>query len=156
MELCHVFGAILMSSILLYSGLDPQVVHIQQAIGGSANAFYDGDLVQSDGNGELVIGESSLHLGIARLTATAEDNVEIPVELKDSHSIYVGRAAAGTTTLEAYIGAGLAITFTAGAHTFATGGTADAYCVGLHPDDWEIAGGRVLFRFRYDSFVHTT
>ena len=141
------------ASILLYSGLDPQVVHIQQAIGGSANAFYDGDLVQTDSNGELVIGASKTYLGIARLTATAVDNVEIPVELIDLSSIYRGRLAAGTTGSEAYIGDGLAITFTPGAFTFAVGGTDEAYCVGVHPSDGWIAGGRILFRFRYDCFV---
>ena len=144
------------ASILLYSGLDPQVVHIQQAIAGAANAFYDGDLVQSDGNGELVIGASKTYLGVARLTATAADNVDIPVELIDSNSIYRGRLATATTGSEAYIGDGLAITFTAGGHTFAIGGTDEAYCVGVHPDDGWIAGGRILFRFQYDCFVGTT
>lgn len=143
-------------SVLLYSGLNPQVVHIQGAAGGSANAFYDGDLVQSDSNGELVIGASKTYLGTARKAFSTTDNVEIPVELIDIHSIYTGRVLEATTTSEAYIGDGLACTFTPGAFVWAIGGTDEAYCVGLHPVDGAKAGGRLLFRFRYESFVETT
>ena len=144
------------ASILLYSGLDPQVVHIQGAAAGSANAYYAGDLVQSDSNGELVIGSSKAYLGVAKADFSTTDNVDTPVELIDSLSIYRGRLATGTTGSEAYIGDGLAITFTPGAFTFAIGGTDEAYCVGVHPSDGWIAGGRILFRFQYDCFVGTT
>ena len=143
-------------SILLHSGLDPQVVHIQGAALGSALAYYDGDLVQTDANGELVIGASKTYLGIARDDFSTTDDTDTPVELLDLHSIYVGRVAAGVTPVEAYIGDGLAITFTVGAHTLAIGGTDEAYCVGLHHEDGLVAGGRILFRFSYTSFVHTT
>lgn len=146
-----------MSSVLLYSGLDPQVVHIQGAAAGSASAYLDGDLVQTDGNGELVIAGNRLITGVAREDFSTTDDTDTPVDLIDFSSIYVGKVATGTTTSEAYIGDGLAFTFTVGAHTLAVGGaTDDVYCVGLHPVDWELAGGRILFRFNYNCFKETT
>ena len=143
------------ASILLYSGLDPQVVHIQGASGGSAGAYYVGDLVKST-SGELVIGTSKAYLGVAKDDFSTTDNVDTPVELIDSVSIYRGRLVIGTTGSEAYIGDELGFaSFTPGAFTLSTGSTAELYCVGVHPDDGWISGGRVLFRFQYDCFVGT-
>lgn len=135
-----------MASVELYSGLNPQVVEIQEAAAGSANDFYDGDLVKIT-SGELVIGTAGAFMGIARKTATGTASTEIPVELLDVHSIFTGRVASGTTTAETYLGDILDYTFTAGAHTLAIGGTTDVYCVGLHPVDGALAGGRILYRF---------
>jgi len=141
------------NSVLLYSGLNPQVVHIDENDGASANDWYDGDLVKTDAGGEVCIATAGAMLGIARKTATGVDNTDIPVELLDIHSIYTSRVASGTTTAETYIGDILDFTFTAGAHTLAIGGTTDVYCVGLHPVDGALDGGRILYRFLYSIFT---
>lgn len=145
-----------MASVELYSGLNPQVVDIQEAAAGSANDFYDGDLVKCDGSGELVIATAGAIQGIARKTATGTASTEIPVELIDIHSIYSARYKASATA-EALIGDILDFTFTAGAHTLdESGATTDVYCVGLHPfDSVGTSGGRLLVRFLYSILTGT-
>lgn len=141
-------------SVLLYSGLNPQVVDIMEDDDISANGFYDGDLVSVENTGQVILAVAAQEdiLGIARTAATGTDNTPIAVELLDIHSIYVCRVADGTTTTEAYIGDCVDFVMTAGAQYVATGGTTDAICVGIHPVDGLKSSGRILIRFRYNIF----
>jgi hypothetical protein len=134
-------------SVTSYTGLNPQVIEIQEASGGSALDFYDGDLVKTS-SGELIIATAGAILGIARKTATGVDSTKIPVELINPNEIYVGNYTASATT-EALIGDLVDFTFTVGAHTLdESAASTDAYCVGLHPADAVgTSGGRLLIRF---------
>ena len=144
-------------SVLLYSGLSPQVVEIMEDDDATANIFYDGDLVSVENTGQVILAVAAQDdiLGIARKTAVGTDDTAIPVELLDIHSIYTCRVADGTTTTEAYIGDCVDFVMTAGAQYVATGGTHDAYCVGIHPVDGLASSGRILIRFRYNIFSET-
>ena len=145
-------------SVLLYSGLNPQVVEIMEDDGfTSANDFYEGDCVAAEASGQLILAVANQTdlTGIARKASTGTDNTPIPVELIDLHSIYTARVNDTDTTTEAFIGDCIDFVFTAGAHYIATGGTTDAYCVGIHPVDGLKLGGRVLFRWRYGLFKET-
>ena len=137
-----------MASVVAYTGLAPQVVENEEASAGSANDFYDGDLVKADANGELVIGTAGAFLGVARKTATGTASTKIPVDLINLAEIYVVRYKASATA-EALIGDCLDFTFTASAHTLdESSATTDVYCVGLHDGDAVgTSGGRLLVRF---------
>lgn len=142
-----------MASVQAYTGLAPQVVPVEEAAAGAANAFYDGDLVKATA-GELVIATAGVILGIARKTATGTASTKIDVELINLNEIYV--AVYTGTTAEALIGDVLDFTFTAGAHTLdESGATTDVYCVGLHPADGLLASGRLLVRFFSSLLVGT-
>ena len=140
-------------SVLLYSGLNPQVVEIMEDDGfTSANDFYEGDCVSVEASGQLILALTNTNdvIGVARKASTGVDNTPIPVELIDIHSIYVGRVNDDATTSEAYIGDLADFVFTAGAQYLAiSSATTDTYIVGLHPVDGAKLGGRVLFRWRY-------
>ena len=142
-------------SVLLYSGLNPQVVEIMEDDDIAANGFYDGDCVSVENTGQVILavaGQVDV-IGIARKAATGTDNTPIPVELIDAHSIYVGRVNDDATTSEAYIGDCADFVFTAGAQYLAiSGATTDVYIVGLEPVDGALLGGRVLFRWNYAMF----
>jgi len=139
-------------SVVAYTGLEPQVVEIDENDGAGANDWYEGDLVKCDSDGELVIATSGVILGVARKAATGTDNTNIPVELINFSEIYVMHYS--TTTAETIIGDVGTITFTAGGHyvtSTGSAGSADCYIVGLHPgDDVGTDGGRVLVRFAYN------
>lgn len=135
-----------MASVKGYTGLATQVLEYQEDTDASANDWYVGDLVKSEsGSGQIVIATAGAVLGIAQKTAAGDDGY-LNVELINLNEIYVSDY--NTTTAQSLIGDVLDYTFTAGAHTLATGGTTDVYCVGLHPGDAVgTDGGRLLVRF---------
>ena len=143
-------------SVLLYSGLNPQVVEIMEDDGfTSANDFYEGDCVSVESSGQVIlaVAADTYVFGVARKASTGTNDTPIPVELLDIHSIYTGRIADDATSSEAYIGDIMDWDFTAGAQFLKIGHTtAETYCVGLHPVDGGKLGGRVLFRW-YSTFL---
>jgi len=141
-------------SVLLYSGLNPQVVEIMEDDDASENTWYDGDCVSVESTGQVILAIAAAVnvIGIARKAAIGTDNTPIPVELIDAHSIYVGRVADDVTTTEALIGDCQDFVFTAGAQYLEASGTTDTYIVGIHPVDGLLLGGRLLFRWNYAMF----
>ena len=143
-----------MSSVVPYTGLSPQVIEVEEASAGVADAFKDGDLVKATA-GELVIATDGVILGIARKTATGTASTKIPVELLNLNEIYVCRYHTDATT-EALIGDVLDFTFTIGDHRLEeSAASTDVYCVGLHPTDGLLASGRLLVRFFSSLLVGT-
>jgi len=136
-------------SVQLYSHGDPQVVDAYES-SGSANDWYAGDLVKLDTNGQVVIAAAGQHIiaGIARKAATGTQGTKLELELIDPNAIYVMRAEASTTPLQANVGDIWDIVFTPGAHTLnASAGTDGViYIVGLYPET-AANGTRVLVRF---------
>ena len=141
-----------MASVLAYTGLSGEVLDYHEYHDSGANAFYKGDLVKYNTNGEVQIATAGVMSGIAKKTALGVDQTVIPVDILNINTIYVGKHTT-TATAESMIGDILDFTFTAGGHTLAIGGTTDVYCVGLHPDDGALAGGRLLIRFLYTQFT---
>lgn len=142
-------------SVLLYSGLNPQVVEIMVDDDATANMFYDGDCVSVESTGQVILAIAGAVdvIGIARRAAVTADNTPIPVELIDPHAIYTARVNDTATTSEAYIGDCADFVFTTGAQYLAiSSATTDTYIVGLHPVDGAKLGGRVLFRWNYAMF----
>ena len=141
-----------MASVERIAG-NPQVVVAQEAAAGAANAFYAGDLVQTDASGELIIATAGAHWGIAKRTATGTASTNIPVELISSSNLYVVKYHTDATS-EALIGDTLDFTYTAGAHTVEeSGATTDVECVGLDTRDGAVASGRLVVRFLETGIV---
>lgn len=141
-----------MASVVTYTGLSSQTLPYHEYHGSGANAFYTGDLIKTNTNGEVQIATAGAISGIAQTTATGVDQHVIDVALLNPNEIYVGKHTT-TITAESMIGDILDFTFGVGAHTLAIGGTVDCYCVGLHPDDGALISGRLLIRFLYTLFT---
>jgi len=121
--------------------------YFQEAAASSANDWYAGDLVKLDSNGELVIATAGAILGIACKAASGTASTEIPVIVLDSTMTCVAKHTTSATN-ENMAGDVHDFTFTAGAHTLATGGTTDVAILDNHPDDaWGTSGGKMLVRF---------
>ncbi len=104
----------------------PNIFVYYQASGGSANAWYAGDLVKLDGNGALVIATSGNNLGIAQKTADGTTTTAIPVDvIMSDGSQFAMRLTSGTCAVSDK-GEIADITYTAGAHVLASlAGTTD-------------------------------
>lgn len=138
-----------MASVVAYTGLIPQVLEFLE--GTSHGSFQDGDLVETDSDGRVVIATSGDILGIARRDATTTAGSAIPVELINPNEIYV--VTSSGTTNQNQVGLQLGFdAFTAGGHTVdeAVNTSGEVTMVGLHPTDGAAAGGRILVRFRMD------
>ena len=134
-----------MASVELYSETVPQVLPFPEHA--THGTFSPGDLVQIDTNGKVQIATAGSMTGIAKTKYTGTTDTAINVELIDPNAIYSARNQA-TATAQTLVGDCLDFVFTAGAHTLASGGTTDVYCVGLDPRDaLGTSGGRLLFRF---------
>ena len=141
-------------SVLLYSGLNPQVVNVREDVDASANTWYDRDCVSFEtATGYVIIATAGKIVGIAQKAATGVDYTAIPVELIDPHSIYTARVKYDVTTTEALIGDCQDVVFDTGRQYLDASGTTDTYVVGIHPVDGLKLAGRLLFRFRYSLFA---
>jgi hypothetical protein len=136
-------------SVMAYGEYTPQVVEAQEA-SGSANDWYENDLVKLNGSGLTVIATAGIIGGIARKRATGTANTKYELELLDPNAIYVIRAEASTATALVNVGEAFDINYTAGAHYVDTTATSnkEVYIVGIHPGDAVgTSGGRYLVRF---------
>ena len=137
-----------MASIEVYQyGAAPQVI---EALEGTATqTFAVGDLVKWEAAGRVVVATSGNQCAIARKAATGTADTKLQIELLDPLTLYVAKAAAGTTTIQTDVGAESDFTYTIGGHTLASNTTsgADAIIQQLHPTDGAKAGGRYIIRF---------
>lgn len=141
-----------MASIEVYQyGAAPQVI---EALEGTATqTFAVGDLVKWEAAGRVVVATTGNQCAIARKAATGTADTKLLIELLDPLTLYVARAASGTTTIQTDVGAESDFTYTIGSsttwHTLASNATSgvDAIIVQLHPADGAKAGGRYIFRF---------
>ena len=141
-----------MASVERIAG-NPQITYAEEAEAGAANAFYAGDLVKCNGDGELVIATAGAMWGIAKRTATGTASTKIPVELLSSSNLYRVKYHTDATS-EALVGDTLDFTFTAGAHTVdEDSATTDVECVQLDPRDGAVASGRLIVRFLETGIV---
>lgn len=136
-------------SVMAYSHFEPNVVEAQEA-SGSANDWYENDLVKFDGSGQTVIATAGIIAGIARKRATGTQATAYELELLDPNAIYVMRAEGSTATAQANVGEAFDINYTAGGHYVDTSSTSnkEVYIVGIHKGDAVgTSGGRYLVRF---------
>ena len=131
---------------------NPQVMVAEEATAGDANAFYIGDIVMTDGSGELIIATTGLNWGIAKRAATGTAGTKIPVELISSSNLYVMKYHTDATS-EALIGDTLGITYTLDGHTLDEAAGSDVECVGLDTRDGAVASGRLVVRFLETAIV---
>ena len=129
----------------------PNIHYFQEASGGSANAFYVGDLVKIDASGELVIATAGVILGIAEKVATGTASTEIPVDVISADEEFVAKYKASATA-EALAQDIADFTFTVSStagHTLdESGATTDVRIVDHDPrDKWTTSGGRLIVRF---------
>lgn len=138
-----------MASVVSYTGLAVQVLEFEE--GASPGNFADGDLVETDSSGQIVIATAGDIVGIARDGYTGTQGTKIPVELINPNELYV--MTSGGTTNQNQVGLMVDITYTAGAHTVGTtAGSADEVTImQLHPADGAVASGRVIVRFNMDK-----
>ena len=140
-----------MGSVEGYSyAVPPVVIKAQESVELTA---HEGDLVQGDADGMLIIGTAAAFFAIAKKThsgtSTGVDGVATEIEFLSADNLYVMRAGAATTTLQSDVNATFDITFTAGAHTIASNATAgvDGVIMSLHPEDGSKLAGRYIVRF---------
>jgi len=148
-------------SVELYSGVESQVVEVQEAASIAANVWYDGDLVTTASGLVSAVASTGAIAGIAGATCTGTDYTKLDLFLIDPAAIYVMRMASTDYSARAYIGEAHGLTFTAGAQRILLSAyaTPDVVVVGIHPSDKHadgstgLAEGRILVRFNYDIFT---
>jgi len=137
-----------MASIEVYQyGAAPQVIEALE--GTVTQTFAIGDLLMWEAAGRVVVATTGNEVAIARKAATGTADTKLQIELLDPVTLYVAKAASGTTTNQTNVGELGTFTFTIGGHTLAANTTsgADASIVQLHPADGAKAGGRYIIRF---------
>ena len=146
-------------SVQLYSGVESQVVTMENSTHGSATTWYRGDLVVTSSGLVNDIGASGAFTGIALANASATSYTDIDIALIDLSAIYLMRIESGEESARAYIGEAFGLSWTAGVQRIdiseTTAGSVDVYLVGIYPEDIGVASagvdeGRVLVRFVHD------
>lgn len=148
-------------SIQLYSGVESQVVQMENGTHGSATTWYKGDLVLAASGLVNSVASTGQITGIATAAASVTSYTDIDIALLDPAAIYLMRMKYGSNSARAYIGEAHGLAYTAGMQRvdLTAHATEDVYVVGIHPSDKHADGstgideGRVLVRFHYDVFT---
>ena len=150
----------LVESIHLYSGVESQVIEMENGTHGSATTWYKGDLVLAASGLVNSVASTGQITGIATAAASATSYTDIDIALLDPTAIYIMRIAYGSNSARAYIGEAHGLSFTAGTQRIdlTAHATEDVYVVGIYPKDVGTASagvdeGRMLVRFHYDVFT---
>lgn len=146
-------------SVQLYSGVESQVVDMQEGASATTASWYKGDIIVTTSGLVTGVGASGAFTGIATAQATAVDYAKLGIALVDLSAIYLMRMATTTNSARANIGEAFGLSWTAGIQRIdtsaTTAGSVDVYLVGIYPEDIGVASagvdeGRVLVRFVHD------
>ena len=148
-------------SVELYSGVESQVVGVQEGTSITALDWYKGDLVKFAGDGKIdAVATTGAISGIAGASCTGVDNTKFDLFLIDPAAIYLMRMEDGKLSALAYVGNKYGLNFTLGLQRIDQNDTStvDVYLVGIYDADKGVADagineGRVLVRFNYDIFI---
>ena len=125
-------------SILLYSGVESQVITVQE--GATAASYVANDLIRFESTGQVILATNAVIAGIATLAATGAAGGVSDVQdmaLLDSTALYIMTAAAAVAPTQAEVGDAVNLDFTAGAQFVeTTSSTPEVYIVGLYPEDY--------------------
>lgn len=137
-----------MASVLLYSGLNPQIIEGQE--GATSGSFAAGDLIKTDSGGQWVLAATGVCHGIAKTGFTGTQGTKFSVELLDPSSVYVmHHKAAALNQNMVGLACDLVYTYSAQNVDTAVNTHKEVTVVGLHPNDIASlpSGGRLLIRF---------
>jgi len=146
-------------SILLYSGVESQVITVQE--GTTAASYVANDLIRFESTGQVILATNAVIAGIATEAATGSTGGVSDVQdmaLLDPTALYIMTAASAVAPTQAMVGDPYNLDFTAGGHWVETTSTTpEVYIVGLYPEDYTgsayTAGGRYIIRFLWKNFA---